>query len=841
MNIQNLKTNHKTNPLGNYMEYLLFSWTVTGADAETDAYTRIRIGHDDELSVLLYDSGELENYGLPYYYAEFSPEYATRYYWTVEVKTTKGTIAVSEPAWFETALAPDGWKAKWIGANEGEAMPYLYREFEVKKEVKSARLYCCGLGLYEAYLDGEKIGGEFLAPGYHSYDLFQQYQTYDVTELLSFGKNTLGFLLGEGWYKGRFVFEGGYENLYGERKMVTAMLCMEFADGSKTMICTDEYWKGKESSILKNNIYDGEWIDRTRLKKDLPVEVLEASFDKLTARRNVPMKKVAKYPVKEIIHTPKGDTILDFGEAITGWVEVYGRGEMNFKLQYAELMQEGEFFTENLRTAQQIFSFQGAAEGEWLRPHFTYYGFRYVKVTGMNALRAEDFVAYRLMSEMEKSGFVETSNEKVNQLFANTVRSQECNFLDIPTDCPQRDERMGWTGDIGIFARTASFHYHTGAFLDYYMINLQKEQSLTAGAVPFFVPRPKPKAHEGINLFLITEGACTWGDAATIVPWELYLHYQDKKMLCRHYVAMQEWVKYIRKRTTENRVPFLWQNDRHLGDWLALDNGNLHNPIGKTDMGLIASAYYYYSVKLCKKAANVLGKEKDAEEFAKEEANIRTAFLKEFLDESGDLKVEKTQTAYALLLYFGLYEEEKKQVLLDGLQAQLREYQGHLSTGFVGTAFLLQALAENGLEKEAYELLLTEEYPGWLREVNLGATTTWERWNSLSEDGTISGDGMNSLNHYAYGSVAGWMYEDMCGFRWDDAGVMYLKPIPCSQIKRVKGSYRTVYGELSLEWKYEDNLWSVMVDVPFQMQTKLILPWGEEHLLKAGSYQFVQE
>lgn len=840
MNIQNLKTNHMKNPLGRRLDYIFFSWTVKNADAAMDAYTRIRIAKDEALSEILYDSGKMEHYGVPYYHADFIPQYGTRYYWQVEIQTTKGTVAKSDSAWFETAIAPEQWKAKWIGTEEGEAMPYLYREFVVEKEAIKARLYCCGFGLYEAYLDGEKVGDEFLAPGYHSYDFLQQYQTYDVTNQIRIGKNTLGFLLGEGWYKGRFVFEGGYENLYGDRKMVTAMLCLEYADGSKETICTDEFWQGKESEILKNNIYDGEWIDRTRIAKELSVEVIEASFDKLTECRNVPLKKVAQYPVKKIIYTPKGDVVLDFGEAITGWVEVHGTGSMKFQLQYAELMQNGEFFNENLRTAQQTFSFCGEAKKEWLRPHFTYYGFRYVKVCGIECVKAEDFVAYRLMSEMEKTGQIETSNKKVNQFFGNTVRSQECNFLEVPMDCPQRDERMGWTGDIGIFVRTASFHYDTAAFLHHYMVNLHEEQKVLDGAVPFFVPKPKPAHHQGINPFLVTEGACTWGDAATIVPWELYLHYRDKEMLRLQYPAMCDWVGYIRRRSKENMIPYLWQNDRHLGDWLALDNGNIHNPIGRTDMGLIASAYYYYSVQLSKNAAKVLGEESDAAAFEEEASAIKQAFIREFLDEQGELKVEKTQTAYAVILYMGLYEESKKSVIVDGLKLQLQEYNGHLSTGFVGTAFLMQALAENGMEKEAYSLLLTEEYPGWLREVNLGATTTWERWNSLSDNGTISGDGMNSLNHYAYGCAAGWMYEDMCGFRWNEAGEMYLKPIPDERISWVKGNYQTIYGKLSLAWRYEAEVLKMEVEIPFQMETEIILPWGERCCLKSGKYTFLR-
>lgn len=839
MKIRGLKTNHMENPLGYRMDYLFFSWEVVETEGETDSWTRICIYEDKNCQTTVYDSGRMPNIGVPYFQVPFVPEYETRYYWQVEIEDDKGCYGISSPAWFETALAPGSWKAEWIGTGkEQEAMPRLFKQFTQSGKVSRARLYCYGVGLYEAYLNRQKIGDEYLTPGYHAYDLVNQYQTYDVTGLLCEGANDLSFLLGEGWYKGRFVFEGGYTDLYGKDKCVTAILKIRYEDGSERTICTDDTWSAEQTEILDNNIYDGERIDRNRQQQPMTVQKADMPTDRLTARLNVPLRKVAEYEVKEVIRTPSGDTVLDFGETITGWVEIRVTGEMDFVLQYGECMQKGEFYRENLRTAKAEFSFQGSAENEWIRPHFTYYGFRYVRVKGIQKIRKEDFRAYRLMSDLARSGYIETSDEEVNRLIENTYRSQQCNFIDMPLDCPQRDERMGWTGDIAIFARTGSFHMDTSAFLHHYMMNLSMEQKLLDGAVPFFVPRPKPEVHEGINPFLVTSGACTWGDAATIIPWELYLHYRDKEMLRQHYPAMCAWVDHINTRAAENDVPMLWQNDRQLGDWLALDNGNIENPMGATDTGLIASAYYYYSTVLCRNAAHVLGERKDEQKWEEQAQKIKTAFIGHYLSGEGELLSAPTQTAYAILLFMGLYEKEKREKLVQGMKQALAEYDYHLSTGFVGTGMLLQALSENGMVREAYTILLQKDYPGWLREVKLGATTVWERWNSLGDDGTISALGMNSLNHYAYGCVAGWMYEVMCGFHFDEEAEISIHPIPDKRFDWIKGSYQTVYGECRVAWEYSGESPVYRIKVPFQAQMEVVLPGKEKVTLKTGEYTF---
>lgn len=678
-------------------------------------------------------------------------------------------------------------------------------------------------------------------PGYYSYDLYGQYQTYDITEMLGMGTNEIAFILGNGWYRGRFVFDGGYSNIYGTELMVTAYIRIEYQDGSIEEIKTNQDWKACESYIFENGIYDGEVINTEHDPKELKLKTIDSDID-LKPRNNVPLRIEEEIQVKEIIMTPTGEMVLDFGEAITGWVEVKAENntKYDFSLLYGEVLQNGNFYNENYRTAKSRFQYTGKAKEEWIRPHFTYYGFRYVKIVGLRHIEARMFKACRLMSSIEKNGHIVTSNHQVNQLIENALRSQKCNYIDIPLDCPQRDERMGWTGDVTIFARTAFYQMDSTAFLLNYMRNLRKEQVKLGGAVPFFVPKPKIEIHEGINPFLVTAGACTWGDAATIVPWEMYLHTQDISILTEMYPVMKDWVQYVEKRTWENDVPYLWQNDSQLGDWLALDNGNINNPIGQTDHGLIASAYYYHSVCLCAKVAKILDVKDDYCQWEELKTCIKRAFIKEYLTETGKLKSTKTQTAYALILYYDLYNPNQKENLKDELQQQISNNHGYLNTGFVGTSVLCGALTKAGLNHMAYQLLLNEEYPGWLHEVKLGATSIWERWNSLEEDGSISGTGMNSLNHYAYGCIAGWMYEYMCGYTWDEEGQMMIQPHPDKRIQYVQSSYSGPNGKIDVSWKYlQDGRVQYDIGIPFQDEVIVKLPDGECRRLETGQYSFV--
>ncbi len=839
MYISRLRVNHKKNPLGFNLAKIHLSWEVKDVCGKWAVETRIIVSESSNMEKLVYDSGVQENYHENQMLVSFDLKPRTRYYWQVEVKDDKGDCAKSNPAWFETGKLQESWTAKWIGTEENEKrMPLLYKEFELKEKPESVRWHVCGLGLYEAYVNEKKAGREFLMPGYHCYDSFLEYQTLDVTELLSQGKNKIAVLLGEGWYKGRFGFDGDYRNLYGNQKKCIGELHIRYANGQEECIVTDSSWKAEESSICENGIYDGEHIDETLEHKMLSVEEIEETRP-LVERFNPRIHKVEEFQPVSVKQEDEA-LLLDFGETVTGWVEITGAFETGQKvmMQYGEVLQKGRFYRDNLRTAKAEFTYVSKGKGETIRPHFTYYGFRYVKIKGLNPEKEYKFTAYRIMSDIERTGWVATDHDKVNHLLENTLRSQKCNFLDIPTDCPQRDERMGWTGDAGIFASTACFHMDSGSFFHHYMKNMQAEQEKCNGAIPFFVPRPKVKKEEHTNPFYLDSGAAVWGDAATLIPWKLYQFYGDKAMLEEQYPVMKAWVDYEYERTKENEIPYLWQNDRQLGDWLALDNGNINNPIGKTDSGFIASVYHYWSTKMVKEAAESLGLE-ESKVYAEREKEIRNAILNYYFPDK-KFCLEYTQTACALLLYLKLYPEGEREVITAKLAELLKKNNGHLNTGFVGTPILCMALSENGQNQFAYDLLLNEDYPGWLHEVNLGATTVWERWNSLEEDGSISGTGMNSLNHYAYGSIAEWIYRYMCGLNPSigEAVKMTIYPMPDQRLKKAEGSWRSVFGKYVCAWNWKSEQEVVCnIEVPFNANARFILPDGTEEILDCGKYE----
>ena len=839
MYISRLRVNHKKNPLGFNLAKIHLSWEVKAVCGKWAVETRIIVSESSNMEKLVYDSGVQENYHENQMLVSFDLKPRTRYYWQVEVKDDKGDCSKSNPAWFETGKLQESWTAKWIGTEENEKrMPLLYKEFELKEKPESVRWHVCGLGLYEAYVNEKKAGREFLMPGYHCYDSFLEYQTLDVTELLSQGKNKIAVLLGEGWYKGRFGFDGDYRNLYGNQKKCIGELHIRYANGQEECIVTDSSWKAEESSICENGIYDGEHIDETLEHKMLSVEEIEETRP-LVERFNPRIHKVEEFQPVSVKQEDEA-LLLDFGETVTGWVEITGAFETGQKvmMQYGEVLQKGRFYRDNLRTAKAEFTYVSKGKGETIRPHFTYYGFRYVKIKGLNPEKEYKFIAYRIMSDIERTGWVATDHDKVNRLLENTLRSQKCNFLDIPTDCPQRDERMGWTGDAGIFASTACFHMDSGSFFHHYMKNMQAEQEKCNGAIPFFVPRPKVKKEEHTNPFYLDSGAAVWGDAATLIPWRLYQFYGDKAMLEEQYPVMKAWVDYEYERTKENEIPYLWQNDRQLGDWLALDNGNINNPIGKTDSGFIASVYHYWSTKMVKEAAESLGLE-ESKVYAEREKEIRNAILNYYFPDK-KFCLEYTQTACALLLYLKLYPEGEREVITAKLAELLKKNNGHLNTGFVGTPILCMALSENGQNQLAYDLLLNEDYPGWLHEVNLGATTVWERWNSLEEDGSISGTGMNSLNHYAYGSIAEWIYRYMCGLNPSigEAVKMTIYPMPDQRLKKAEGSWRSVFGKYVCAWNWKSEQEVVCnIEVPFNANARFILPDGTEEILDCGKYE----
>lgn len=874
MKIEKLRVNHIEKPLGYDTEKLVFSWIVTQADGICQRSAQVRIALNEDMEALVFDSGEQEKISSLGYEAPFTPEACTRYYWDVSVTDEKGNRGTSDVSWFETAKGTENICGQWIGSPFHQSVhPAFHKTFHVDKMVESARFYGTALGLFECYVNGKKAGEEYLAPFCNDYNNWLQYVTYDITDLLKQGENAVGAILGNGWYKGRFGFIEGLDELYGSRFQFLAELRIRYTDGTVECIGTDTGWKCAPYEVRKSSIYDGEVIDaRRRIENFATAEccmdkfkpaTAEAGYAAMVLPRRSPavMIEERRKPVK-LLHTPKKELVLDFGQVMTGWVEIDVNLPENKEifLQYGEILQEECFYNANLRTAKEEFCYISDGRAEHVRPHFTFYGFRYVKVTGVENVNPDDFTACVIYSDIDETGFIETSDSKVNQLFANTKWGQKGNFVDVPTDCPQRDERMGWTGDAQAFCATASFHMYTPAFYRKYMYDMYLEQKQLGGSVPHVIPDilgqiDKIMGGVGENAH---NGSCAWGDVATVIPWTMYLFYGDKSLLEEQYGNMKSWVNYIRNEEIRHcGGKYLWQHGFHFADWLALDNPEKGSSFGGTDPYYIASAYYYYSSVLTAKAAKVLGRETDAVYYGELAEHIREAMRKEYFREDGSLRLDN-QTAYVLALYFNFAPEGSRERLAVELKRKLDENGKHLDTGFVGTAYLCLALADVGLSDYAYTLLLNEDYPGWLYEVNMGATTVWERWNSVLPNGLVSDTGMNSMNHYAYGAVAEWMYRGICGLNplWEKPGFKEVKIAPQvdGRLEWVKMEYNSASGQYRSEWKLDGNKVIFKVQIPFDAKAVFCFPEGAENCMKgqekiggkrveltAGSYELIAD
>jgi len=504
----------------------------------------------------------------------------------------------------------------------------------------------------------------------------------------------------------------------------------------------------------------------------------------LRPMKGLPVTAHERRKPARILTTPRGEVVIDFGQEVTGWAEFRAAvpADAEIRLDYGEVLQDGCFYRDNLRSATASFVYISDGKKRAVRPHFTFYGFRYVRVSGMSAEEAgrADFTAVSLYSDMEETGDLLTGNEKVNRLIANTKWSEKDNFVDIPSDCPQRDERCGWTGDAQIFCGTASYHMETAAFFRKYLADMLAEQDEKDGAVPYVVPDVLTIGRQkmGEMPFDFAEdrwgeaGAAVWGDAATIIPWTMYQRFADTAWLREAYPNMKRWTDFVYTMDEEHcGGGRLWTCGFHFGDWLSLDvegdAAGMENREGGTDKHYVASVYYMVSAALTAKAARVLGYAADADRYERLAGEVRDAVRRRYVTGNGTLAIG-TQTAYALAIHFGILEEAEMSAAGERLAELVHAWKDHLATGFVGTAFICSALTQTGHVREAFTLLLNEDYPSWLYEVNMGATTVWERWNSILPDGHISGTGMNSLNHYAYGCIVQWLYEEVCGLNLEE-------------------------------------------------------------------------
>ena len=818
------KTNHITNPLGFYMEQIVFSWKVKECKGKKQKNARILISEKEDFSEILLDTKEenLDSCGTK---VDLQTEPYTRYYWKVIVATDQEEVVESDVQFFETAKQDEPWVGKWItcGWKEGRH-PIFSKPVSTEKEVERARLYICGLGLYEAYFTSnktektEKIGKEYLTPYCNNYDQWIQYQTYDVTEQMKAG-GELSVLLGDGWYKGRFGFsQPEKKGFFGDAWKVIAEVHIDYADGSKEVIGTDESWKVTESKISFSNIYDGEKRDDTLPDVPKAAAILAvAPKGRLMERLSLPVTVYKEMKPVELIHTPAGEQVFDLGQEITGIFRFHVKEAAGTEIliQTGEVLQDGNFYNGNLRTAKSEYHYISDGTEKEFIPYFTYYGYRYVKVSGVTDLSCDDFTALVLCSEYEKTGELETGHELVNQLISNVEWGMRGNFLDVPTDCPQRDERMGWTGDTQVFSVTASYLADTYAFYRKFLYDMYQEQLLADGMVPEVVPTFGP-----------SKTSCAWGDAACILPWNVYLFSGDKTILEQQIDSMKAWVDYIRRVDGEHHG---WRNSFHYGDWLALDRPGAKegNVYGVTDEAYIADVYYAASAQIVAKAAEALGKSELQKEYQEIADQQWTVVRDEYFTATGRCAI-KTQTGLTLALKYHLSENET--MTAEMLKKLFRQNKYKLNTGFVGTPLLCNVLTENGMSDIAYQLLLNEEFPGWLYEVKLGATTVWERWNSLDENGHVSSTGMNSLNHYSYGAVLEWVYRHAAGIDVTEQNPggrkMKIHPKVNAELGYVDVSWDSASGRYQSSWKILDgNKIQLRFSVPFGCEAEISLPY----------------
>ncbi|RYY62757.1 MAG: alpha-L-rhamnosidase [Chitinophagaceae bacterium] len=712
------------------------------------------------------------------------------------------------------------WTASWIESTVREndsirPAQYFRKTFTAAKKIKSAVAYITSHGVYEAWINGKRVGDAFLTPGWTSYKKRLQYQRYDVTALLGKGTNSIGVILGNGWYRGSLGWGQDNRNRWGNTLALLCQVEVIFTDGSKMVIGSDDTWKTGGGSVQENEIYHGETINaglqqagwNTASYNDASWSAVKTSANDnsiLVPTINELVRKHETFTPVKIFTTAKGEQVIDFGQNLVGWVIVKAAGDAGRRItiKHTEVLdRDGNFYTENLRSARATASYILSGKGEDVfEPHFTFYGFRYIKVEGYpGELKPENFTAVAVYSDMKPTGTFSCSNPLLNQLQHNITWGQRGNFLDVPTDCPQRDERLGWTGDAQAFFRTASYNYDVKSFFSKWMKDVAADQR-PDGAVTHVVP----------DVLNTDGGSSGWSDVGTIIPWQMYEVYGDKQILVDQYASMKKWIGYMESHTDSLD---LYRYGWHYGDWLSYRSGDDGGTDAITDKFEIAQCFYAHSIQLTLDAAKVLGQTADVEKYTALLKRIKAAYNREYVTGSGRL-VSNTQTSYVLALQFDMLPEGPMRTKAASYLAEnVGRYGNHLTTGFLGTPYLCHVLSRFGYNDLAYILLLQDTFPSWLYPVKKGATTIWERWDGIKPDGSFQNAGMNSFNHYAYGAIGDWMYQNIAGIKSAAPGFkkIIIKPIMGGNLTWAEGTYESAAGLISSKWKIENN--KVMMDV----------------------------
>ena len=716
-------------------------------------------------------------------------------------------------------------RSEWIKGCEKNlrgGTVYL-KNFRCAAKAEKAILEITALGVYEAKLNGERVGDFILAPGWTSYLNRLQVQSYDVTNLLK-TENSLEVTVGQGWRAIANKRDGSDFLGYRDTALI-AELTLVYADGRTESIVTDSSWTARESKLRYTNIYDGDIYDATfKAGSARHCICVDLEKDMLIPQEGEKIVEQERMPALQVIKTPAGETVIDFGQNMTGYVEfrIKGTPGAQATISHGETLdRDGNFYNANYRSADAQIKFVCDGEEHTYKSALTFFGFRYIRLENWpDEIKKENFTAVVVHSDIRRTGYFECSDETVNKLFKNIIWGQKSNFLDVPTDCPQRDERLGWTGDAQVFVRTASLNFDVERFFKKWLRDLAADQGRD-GCVPHVIP----------NISDDMGGSSAWSDAAVICPWEIYRTYGDKAVLEEQFDSMKAWIDWMRERSENGRR----SGGSHFGDWLGLDSPE-GSYKGSTPEDLIATAYYKYSTELFIKAAHALGR--DVAEYENIPAEAAAAFRREYM-ENGRVK-NATQTACVLALYFDITDDRA------ATATQLNELvkrAGHLETGFVGTPYLLHALSDNGYAETAYDLLLRREYPSWLYPISKGATTVWEHWDGIKPDGTMWSTDMNSFNHYAYGAVADWMYGAAAGINSDPdrPGFEHIifRPVTDRRLDFVKASIDTRRGTVASEWRRENGRIKYIFTVPEGCCASAVIG-GEKHEVGAGTHEFLE-
>lgn len=722
-------------------------------------------------------------------------------------------------------------KAKWIVPAEdpGDICPEFSKSFQTTPGIKRASLLISAMGVYEALLDGQRIGDFVLAPGWTSYEKRHQVQNYDITEILT-ENNLLTVGVGRGWYSSPLGWPSDdvKDAMRQKPRGLIAEITIEYLDGTIDTIPTDASWKCRESRTRFSEIYDGETVDASLTSfREIPVREYDKPLHTLIAQEGEAITEQEHLGALSCFQTPKGETVIDFGQNLTGYLTftVDAKNGDQIEISHAEVMdKEGNFYTENYRAAKAKIHYICADGPQTYKPKFTFFGFRYIRLDAWPEALSEaalgtdaflkQFTAIAVNSDLKRTGTIHTSDDMLNKLFENVIWGQKGNFLDIPTDCPQRDERLGWTGDAQVFVKTASYNFDVERFFRKWMQDLAADQ-YEDGRVPHVIP--DALVPEVKSSFL---PSAAWADAAVICPWTIYQTYGRKRILKQSFGSMKKWVDYIGKATG---APYLWTGGEHFADWLGLDapQGSYK---GSSRQDFIASSYYAYSVSLFIKTGETLGE--DMAEYQTLYQNIVETFRKAY-------PRYETQTEMILAVYFGLAEDPQKTA--DALADKILSDGTQLMTGFVGTPYILHALSRYGHTELAYSLLLRTEYPSWLYPVTKGATTIWEHWDGIMLDGNFWSRDMNSFNHYAYGAVADWMYEEAAGIKPLTPGfeTLEIAPRPDRRLRFFEASIDTRHGTVRSKWSHTEG--KVKYEILTPAPAKIIIG-GTEYHVDAGSY-----